>query len=81
MFVVSGVRDRLNALRHKLDVRAQIAEHPWHAIAAAALFGAWFATGDDTTPRRIGVRTLLFDLALAIAHEALSHPVTRPLPS
>jgi hypothetical protein len=50
------MRDRARALRHLFDVRAQIVEHPWEAVAGALLAGAWLA-GESKDPRPVAVET------------------------
>jgi hypothetical protein len=84
------MRDRVRALRHLVDLRAQIAEHPWHAMAAAMLLGAWMASGESRPApveapaarehrRRVPnlIKAMLIDAALTVAREALSRQVAK----
>lgn len=45
---VGELRDRLVTAIRELDVRAQIDQHPWELVGAAALLGAWIGL---TQPR------------------------------
>jgi len=35
------IRERLEGLLERIDLRAQIEAHPWELVGAAALLGAW----------------------------------------
>lgn len=45
---VGELRDRLVTAIREIDVRAQIEQHPWELVGAAALLGAWLGL---TRPR------------------------------
>ena len=45
---VGELRDRLVTAIREIDVRAQIEQHPWELVGAAALLGAWLGI---TRPR------------------------------
>jgi hypothetical protein len=40
---LGSIGRQLKAARKLLDVKQQIADHPWYAVGAAAVFGAWVA--------------------------------------
>jgi hypothetical protein len=40
---LESLGNRLKAARKLLDIKQQIADHPWYAVGAAAVSGAWVA--------------------------------------
>jgi hypothetical protein len=70
---LAAMRERVETLVQRIDVRAIVASHPWEVVGAAALLGAWVGfdkpRGDRSKVGRIFV-SAAGALAIRLAREA-----------